>query len=199
MNKIKCCGMTNLEDCRAAEDLGVDFIGFVFYRKSTRFVAPATVRRIIGMLKGEVSCVGVFVDEDDREIAEILRYCGLDFAQVYRPSLLPALIRAFRIDSSVIKGSMTDPIPDAGLCLFDSYSEGFGGSGQAFDLSFLPDDPGLLDRAFIAGGIDEKNVRDVLRLKPFGIDLVSSLEAYPGKKDLRAMERFVKTVRSFAL
>jgi phosphoribosylanthranilate isomerase len=192
MVKIKCCGMTNLEDCKAAEALGVDFVGFVFYRKSRRFVGPETVRRITGMLGEKVSTVGVFVEEDDREIERILDDCGLDFAQVYRPSLLPSTIRAFRIGAR-----MVDPLPSEGLCLFDSHTEGFGGSGQPFDLSVLPKDAGLLDRAFIAGGIDEQNVRHVLRLKPFGIDLVSSLEAHPGKKDPGKMERFVKIVRSF--
>lgn len=194
MVKIKCCGMTNLEDCKCAEDLGVDFIGFVFYRKSRRFVAPATVRRITGMLRGKVRTVGVFVEEDDREIERIVDDCGLDFAQVYRPSLLPASIRAFRV-----AGTLADPIPPEGLCLFDSYSEGFGGSGQPLDLALLPKDGGLLGRAFIAGGIDEQNVGSVLRLEPFGIDLVSSLEARPGKKEPRKMERFVKTVRSLVI
>jgi phosphoribosylanthranilate isomerase len=194
MVKIKCCGMTNLDDCRCADALGVDFIGFVFYKKSRRFARPETVRRITGMLRKEVSTVGVFVEENDREIERILDDCGLDFAQVYRASLLPATIRAFRIN-----GRMIEPVPPQGLCLFDSYSEDIGGSGQPFDLALLPRQSGLLGRAFIAGGIDEQNVGSVLRLKPFGIDLVSSLEAHPGKKDRRKMERFVKTVRSFVI
>ena len=73
--------------------------------------------------------------------------------------------------------------------------------GQTFDLSVLPaDQKHSSDRAFIAGGINEENVEDVLRLKPFGVDLVSSLKVYPGKKKTQCkMERFVKRVRSFAI
>jgi phosphoribosylanthranilate isomerase len=192
MVKIKCCGMTNLDDCKLAEDLGIDFIGFVFYKKSKRRMTPTTVRRITEKLGKTVRTVGVFVEEKDREIGQILADCGLDLAQVYRDSTLPATIRAFRI-----AGSMVESAPAEGLCLFDSYTEAFGGSGQPFDLSALPADSELLGRSFIAGGIGEENVRDVLRLEPFGVDLVSSLEVCPGKKDRTKTERFVKIVRSF--
>jgi phosphoribosylanthranilate isomerase len=194
MAKIKCCGMTNLDDCRRAEDLGVDFIGFVFYKKSKRWVSPGTVRRILGKMEGNVLTVGVFVEENDREIEEIMGHCGLDFAQVYRKSTLHKAIRGFRVADN-----LKEPIPDEGLCLFDSYSDGFGGSGKAFDLSILPREKSLLERSFIAGGINEHNVTDVLRLRPFGVDLVSSLEAAPGRKDAGRMERFIKTVRSFVI
>lgn len=194
MVKIKCCGMTNLDDCRRAEDLGADFIGFVFYKKSARWISPAAVRRIAVKLENRAFKVGVFVEENDREIAEIMDHCGLDFAQVYRRSSLRATIRAFRVSDRV-----GEPVPEEGLCLFDSYSEGFGGSGKTFDLSVLPRERSLLERSFIAGGIDEHNVAEVLRLKPFGIDLVSSLEASPGKKDTNKMEHFIRTVRSHAI
>lgn len=194
MVKIKCCGMTNEDDCKKAEDLGVDFVGFIFYKKSKRSVTPKTVRPIARSLGPQISKVGVFVGDTDPEIAEIMEYCELDFAQVYRPSSLPALIRVFRVS-----GNLTEDPPETGLCLFDSYSEGFGGSGQSFDLSVLPESRSLLKRTFIAGGIDERNVEQALRLRPFGVDLVSSLEAHPGKKDAYKMERFVKRVRSFTL
>lgn len=194
MVKIKVCGMTNLDDCLKAIDLEIDFVGFVFYRQSKRFVTPQqvrTIRKEIGQKK--VRTVGVFVEEGDEEMRRIVDYCGLDFAQVYRESTLPRTIRAFRV-----AGTLPGPLPPEGLLLFDSYTRGFGGSGRSFDLGLISGQP-FLDRAFIAGGITEQNVADALRSKPFGIDLVSSLEAYPGKKDHGKMERFVKTVRSFDL
>jgi phosphoribosylanthranilate isomerase len=192
--KIKCCGMTNLDDCRMAEDLGVDFVGFVFYGKSKRCVTPAEVRRIAARLESGIRTVGVFVEEGDEEIAGILDYCGLHYAQVYRGSTLPRAIRAFRV-----AGRIDTPFPEEGLLLFDSDTTGFGGSGQSFDLGVLPGDRALLDRSFIAGGMDEHNVHRALRLRPFGVDAVSSLEAEPGKKDRRKMERFVKAARRSSL
>jgi phosphoribosylanthranilate isomerase len=191
MVRIKLCGMTNLDDCKKAMELGVDYVGFVFYKKSSRYVTPARVKRIVQKLNGGITTVGVFVDEGDEEIAELVGYCGLDLAQVYRPSGLPTAITAIRIAERLPE------IPSGeGFVLFDTYTGGFGGAGRSFDFRVL-EGCNALARAFVAGGIGEHNVLDVLRLQPFGIDLVSSVETYRGKKDHGKMERFIKTVRSF--
>ncbi len=193
MVKIKVCGMTNLDDCLKGQELGIDFVGFVFYRHSKRCVTPQDVRKIIEGIGPSIDTVGVFVEESDEEMRRIVHYCGLGYAQVYRESALQETIRAFRVADS-----LPSDLPREGLMLFDSFTDTVGGSGQAFPLRLVAGGS-FLDRAFIAGGINEHNVADVLRLKPFGVDLVSSLEAYPGKKDHEKMERFVKTVRSFDL
>jgi len=192
MVKIKVCGMTNLDDCLKAQELAIDFLGFVFYVRSKRCVTPQQVREITAELRPPVRTIGVFVEEGDEEIGRIIDYCRLDLAQVYRESALPNAIRAFRIADRLPR-----TLPREGLMLFDSYTDGFGGSGHAFDRGLLSRGA-FLDRAFIAGGISEQNVGDVLSLTPFGLDLVSSLEACPGKKDHDKMERFVRQVRSFA-
>ncbi|OPY59897.1 MAG: N-(5'-phosphoribosyl)anthranilate isomerase [Syntrophorhabdaceae bacterium PtaU1.Bin034] len=192
MARIKFCGMTNLDDCMEAVDLSVDFIGFVFYVKSRRYILPARARRIIEKLDGKIKTVGVFVEESDDQIADILDYCSLDFAQVYRPSSIINKITVYRI---------ADRLPDhigEGLMLFDTYAAGYGGSGTSFDFSLLKTCP-VLDRAFVAGGINSENVEEVLRLNPFGVDLVSSIESSPGKKDHRKMELFVNKVRGFEI
>jgi phosphoribosylanthranilate isomerase len=195
MVKIKICGMTNLEDCRAAIDLGVDFVGFVFYKKSARYVAPEVVREISEKINGKVKTVGVFVEETEGEIDRLLDFCHLNFAQVYnRPNEPHGANR-------IIAYRVKDRLPEVaanGLVLFDSYSEGFGGSGMSFDINLLKDHSAL-GRAFIAGGIDEGNVYRALDLKPFGIDLASAVEKEKGKKDLFKMERFVKQVRSYQI
>jgi phosphoribosylanthranilate isomerase len=188
MVKIKFCGMTDLDDCKRAVDLAVDFVGFVFYKKSRRAVTPARARRIIERLDGAVLTVGVFVEEDDREIEAVAGFCGLDFVQVYRESACVNTIRVLRVS-----GKLPDA-PENGLLLFDSSSEGMGGSGKPFDHSLLKGCEAL-DRAFVAGGVDEGNVGEILRMEPFGVDLVSSIEAIPGRKDYRKMERFVERVR----
>jgi phosphoribosylanthranilate isomerase len=195
MVKIKICGLTNLEDCLVAIDLGVDFIGFVFYKKSVRYVTPEMVREISERINGKAKTVGVFVEETEDEIDRLLDFCHLDFAQVY--NRLHGPHRANRICAYRIKDTLPE-VATNGLVLFDSYSEGFGGSGVAFDASLLKDH-GALGRAFIAGGIDEGNVHRALDLKPFGIDLVSAVEKEKGKKDPFKMERLVKKVRSYQI
>ena len=192
MAKIKMCGMTNLDDCRAAIDLGVDFIGFVFYKESRRYVTPERVREITEKINRMTKTVGVFVEENDREIDRLMDFCHLDFAQTYGKHTRDNRISVYRINDSV---PAVDPV---GLVLFDSYSTGFGGSARSFDIGLLKGHSSL-PRAFIAGGIGEHNVYAALSLDPFGVDLVSSVEKEKGMKDHVKMERLVKMVRSHAI
>jgi phosphoribosylanthranilate isomerase len=191
MVKVKLCGMTNLEDCERAIDLGADYVGFVFYKESQRYISPERVGPISARIDGRVCKVGVFVKENDERIMEIMDFCGLDLCQVYRRSTIERSITAYRIEDR-----LTDETLPRGLILLDSYSAGFGGSGRSFDFGLL-EGASFLDRAFIAGGIGPRNILDALRLKPYGVDLVSSMEAYPGKKDHRKMEAFMTKVRRF--
>jgi|WetSurMetagenome_2_1015567.scaffolds.fasta_scaffold52989_2 phosphoribosylanthranilate isomerase len=191
MVKVKMCGMTNLADCERAIDLAIDYVGFVFYSRSKRYISPGDARRIAREIGKRACKVGVFVEESDDEVEAVMDSCDLDFCQVYRRSAIKNRITVHRIGDKLT----TEPAPQ-GLILFDSYSDGFGGSGKPFDFGMLKGAP-FLDRAFIAGGISEENVLDVLQLKPFGVDLASSVETYPGKKDHRKMEAFIKRVRSF--
>jgi len=192
MVKIKICGMTNLEDCQAAIALGVDYVGFVFYKESARYVEPEIVREISEAINGKIKTVGVFVEETEDEIDKLVDFCHLDFAQIYSSMTGANRIRVYRIKDAVPEVATEDFI------LFDSYSEGFGGSGMSFDINLLKDH-NALGRAFIAGGIDEENVYRALDLKPFGIDLVSAVEKEKGSKDPFKMERFVKKVRSYQI
>jgi phosphoribosylanthranilate isomerase len=189
MVKIKFCGMTNLDDCQKAEELSVDFIGFVFHKKSKRYVSPDAVKTIVRRLNGKARTVGVFVDEDEGEVKRAVEECGLDLAQVYRPMRMTNRIRVYRIKDALPEE------PEPGLILFDTFSDGYGGSGLSFDFDLL-DRCQVLDRVFVAGGINEQNVHRVLARRPFGVDLASSVEASPGKKDHGKMERFVKAIRS---
>ena len=158
MVKIKCCGMTNGTTARRRKT----WASISLASSSTKRANVGDsedVRRIARSLGPEISKVGVFVEE------ETLRSPR---SWIIASSTLPKSTghRRFPPDQgfSRVRESDRDP-PEAGLCLFDSYSEGFGGSGQSFDLSVLPESRSLLDRTFIAGGIDEQNVEQALRLK----------------------------------
>jgi phosphoribosylanthranilate isomerase len=192
MVKIKICGMTNLEDCLVAIDLGVDYIGFVFYEESRRYIKPESVRTIVDRLDGNIKAVGVFVEETEEKINELMEFCKLDFAQVYTGSSGPDRISVSRVD-----GSIPD-VTDDGLVLFDSYSSGFGGSGISFDVELLRNHKAL-DRAFIAGGVNVENIGSIMALKPFGVDFVSSVELYKGKKDILKMSYLVNKIRSYEI
>ncbi len=188
--KVKFCGMTNLDDVLAAVDLGVDFIGFVFYTKSKRFISYDKAKNIIKNINNSVKTVGVFVDQDEKEIKIAMEYCGLDYAQVYHDFQGFNTIRVYRIADRlpIVKSN--------GLILFDSYTKSVGGSGIAFDKSLIKD-VDYKNRLFIAGGVGINNIDEIVDIDPFGVDLVSSIEAYPGKKDIKKMKEFMKIVKRF--
>ncbi len=187
--KVKFCGMTNKEDVYFAADSGVDFVGFVFYEKSKRFINYESVRDITQKVKNNVKKVGVFVEQTDKQIKEAMDFCLLDYAQVYRNVKGVDTIYVYRI-----KDRLPENVAD-GLILFDSYTKSIGGSGVSFDISLL-DDFKYKNRLFVAGGVSERNISDIAKKGVFGVDLVSSIEAYPGKKDRGKMKSFMEVVRS---
>ncbi|MDH4028799.1 MAG: N-(5'-phosphoribosyl)anthranilate isomerase, partial [Nitrospirota bacterium] len=83
MPRIKICGITGLEDAFTAVDNGADALGFVFFAKSPRAVAPENARSIISSLPPFITTVGVFVDEDNDRIEQIISYTGLDAVQFH--------------------------------------------------------------------------------------------------------------------
>ncbi len=186
--KVKFCGMTNIDDVSYAIKLGVDFIGFVFYQKSKRFISYEDAKKIIEKTDSGVKKVGVFVEQDEEEIKRIVEFCCLDYAQVYRNINSVETIDVYRI-----KDKLPESVND-GLILFDSYTKSVGGSGVAFDLSLLSNFEHK-HRLFVAGGVSVYNIRDIATLDVYGVDLVSSIEAYPGKKDKKKMEDFMNVVR----
>ncbi len=189
--KVKFCGMTNIDDVLAAVDLGVDFVGFVFYQKSKRFVEYNVVSDILNKIdSSNVKTVGVFVEQTDYEIKKTVSFLNLDYAQVYKDIDDIKTIRVYRI-----KDGLPKLIRDDGLILFDSFTQSIGGSGRTFDWGAI-DSFKDKNRLFVAGGISQDNVNQIKDLGVYGVDLVSSIEKYPGKKDVNRMREFMKRVGS---
>ncbi len=186
--KIKMCGMTNLEDVLCAVDLGVDFVGFVFYEKSKRFIGYEETKKIIDKVNSNIKKVGVFVEQSDKEILDVVNFCSLDYAQVYRQVEGVNTIVVYRIRNKLPKNV------DRGFVLFDSYTKLMGGSGISFDVEIVKNF-NFKDRLFVAGGVSVNNIERIAEFGVFGVDLVSSIEQYPGKKDKRKMEDFMRIVR----
>ncbi|AEA34520.1 phosphoribosylanthranilate isomerase [Hippea maritima] len=187
--KVKFCGMTNYDDVKAAIELGVDFIGFVFYPKSKRFISFEEAKRITERIKGEVKTVGIFVNQNEDQIKKAVDFLGLDYAQVYVDVGVKNTIRVYRIK---------DKLPEVrkeGLLLFDAYTEKIGGAAKSFNWDMLKGFKDK-DRLFVAGGINAENVQKIKSLDLFGVDLVSGIEAYPGKKDISKMKEFLEVARS---
>jgi phosphoribosylanthranilate isomerase len=205
MVRIKICGITNAGDYDAARALGVDFVGFVFYKKSPRYVDPDIVSRIPdgeGSLK-RLRRVGVFVDEDRERIRDIYHSARLDIVQLHgseTPEFCDALElpcwKAFRLGA----GAGT-PDPERYRCqalLFDSFHPGLaGGSGRTLDIERVKQLGIRGTPLILAGGISEESVGDYLALGPYAVDVSSSVEDRPGKKNQEKMRSLVKTIRQW--
>lgn len=208
--RIKICGMTRLEDALCAVEAGVDGLGFIFYRKSPRHIEPAHAQAIIGRLPPLVDAVGVFVDEELRRVAEIVRNCGLNMVQLHGSespaycrelaALIPCckLLKAIRVGAQTTAAEIGRYDDVVQGYLLDTYQKNnVGGTGQSFDWTLI--DPLHLHKPFLlAGGLECANVRAALeQAQPYGVDVNSGLEDTPGAKNHQLIRRFVAEVRSF--
>lgn len=203
MVKIKFCGITNKQDAIKAAEFGVDMLGFVFYKKSKRYVEPKTVRDIVNELPPYIAKVGVFVDEDAQKVSEIMQDCLLDMLQFHGEES-PAycdmfkdsykVIKAFRIkDKNSLKG-INDY--NADYYMLDTYSpKTAGGTAKVFDWNLI-EGYELLRPVILSGGLIPENVRQAIqKVSPYGIDVSSGIESSVGKKDPGLMKKFVENVR----
>ncbi len=196
--KIKVCGMTNREDAIFTAEAGADYLGFVFHRKSPRFVAPPQAATMALELKSRfprIRTVAVFGDEDPDYIRETFIESGCDLCQCFTvPEGLGSekLIQVHRIRETLTP--LPEDFQNRHACLLDSYHEKLaGGSGITFSWEKLPTLP-KHTFFFVAGGINSSNISDLLAYVPDGVDLSSSLETTPGTKDHEKVRQFFRII-----
>lgn len=192
---VKVCGITNLEDAILCADAGADILGFIFYEKSKRYITPENAAEIVKNLPAAMRKAGVFVNLDADKINEIISKAGIDTVQLHGdepPASLDSIsgnkIKAFRVGEGFDFDIVRDYKP--AIPLFDSFSDGeYGGTGMKFNWGMIPRE--LSGRYFLSGGISIGNIEQaVSELHPFAVDLSSSLELSPGKKDPRKVNDF---------
>jgi len=197
---VKICGVTNLEDARAAVEAGADWLGFVFHEPSPRHVEPARAAEIIAALGG-VAAVAVMVATAPERALAIARAMGARRIQMHRP--LAAWPADFPVPVTLVvpvsaAGELTARLPEARhLVMLDTaHAELAGGTGETF-----PWDAArrlARERAvLLAGGLSPDNVAEAIRrVRPFGVDASSSLERAPGLKDHAIVRRFIAAARA---
>lgn len=197
MTKIKLCGLTKSCDIEYANQLMPEYIGFVFAKKSKRYVSPERAEVLRKQLKPGIIPVGVFVDEEIEVIADLVDRHIIDTVQLHgdedeyyikelRKATQCTIIKAFRIECRADIDTANNSSAD--YVLLDSGS----GSGEIFDWSLIHD---IKRPYFLAGGLTPANVRTAISmLQPFGVDASSSLET-EGVKDKAKMTAYVKAVR----
>ncbi|MFZ1291322.1 MAG: phosphoribosylanthranilate isomerase [Melioribacteraceae bacterium] len=192
--KIKICGITNYEDAKIASDLGADAIGFIFYKNSKRFVSPENVKNIVDKLPPFLTKVGVFVNEEADIVNQIMKSCKLNIAQLHGDENLEYI---YKINYPIVKALRVSQNYDYNILseysqhniLLDTYNdENFGGTGESFKWENIPFE--IKQKIILAGGVSENNLEEIFhKINPYAIDVSSSLEILPGKKD---HERLIK-------
>lgn len=204
MVRIKICGITNPQDASMAVELGVDALGFIF-APSPRQVSPENVQHIIDSLPPFVQTVGVFVNEDLSRIRDIMDFCGLDVIQLHGDEspefcreLMPHTMKAFRLKDA---SSLIPIRPYQGKVrglLLDTYQENLkGGTGKAFEWNLAVKAREYGIPIILSGGLGPSNIeRAISTVKPYAIDVNSSVEGRPGKKDPTLMKQLMEKVKS---
>lgn len=199
---IKVCGMTDGENIRQAEQLGVDFIGFIFYPRSPRFLfemptyLPVRSRRI-----------GAFVNESKDNILMYADRFGLDYIQLHGNespefchNLQAAGMKLIKAFSIATPRDLSSVSAYEGLCqyyLFDTKTPQYGGSGNQFDWTLLNRYTGNTP-FLLSGGINQYSaaaIRNFHHPRIAGVDINSRFESSPGLKDIGRIQTFIRELR----
>ena len=204
--QVKICGITTLEDARFASGALADYLGFIFYSESPRFVEPAKAGAIINWIEGPKK-IGVFVNQPLDDVNRIATQTGIDLVQLHgneSPEYcdlvdLP-VIKAFHVSDGTSSDELKKRVEIYKECteffLFDTKTDSaWGGTGKTFDWNLISDISG--DHPFfLAGGLHSENVEEAIRqVNPTVVDLSSGLEDAPGLKDFQKIEEFFDVMR----
>ena len=207
--KLKVCGLTKLNQIVELVQMNIDFLGFIFYEKSPRYVLNALTLNEIKSIQHRGK-VGVFVNENIPTILEISEKAGLNYIQLHgdenedfiielRQNLKEEvkIIKVFRIpiviprneESQRFFTSLLAVQNDIDYVLFDTDSKSFGGTGKTFDWQIL-NELEINIPYFLSGGISEENIENIkqLELQPFALDINSKVEIEPGNKNINKIK-----------
>ncbi|WP_054312665.1 phosphoribosylanthranilate isomerase [Mesorhizobium sp. 1M-11] len=209
--EIKICGLKTETALAAALDNGASHVGFIFFAKSPRNIAPADAGRLRQAAHGKAKAVAVTVDADDAFLDEIVTAMAPDMLQLHgsespeRVAEVKAryglpVMKAFSLREADDLAAVTPYRGVADRFLFDAKppkgSELPGGNGVAFDWRILTSLDADLDY-MLSGGLNADNVGEALAIaNPPGLDISSGVESAPGVKDVRLIAEFFQAVRA---
>jgi len=201
--KIKVCGMRDPHNIRQLQEIvKPDFIGFIFYPLSKRYAGELKADFPDGAVFGETDKVGVFVNASMDEIIEVTQWLNPGFIQLHgdeSPEFCKQVkergfrvIKAFQV-SDRLPSDLNAYMGSVDFFLFDTKSEGYGGSGKKFDWAILEEYDNRVP-LFLSGGIGPDEVRDVIKLSKnlniAVVDINSRFESEPGLKNIDQIKQF---------
>ena len=196
--------MTNEQDALKAASLGAWAVGFIFYKKSPRFISPFKAKKIIEALPPFVTPVGVFVNQGQGAIRDIINHTGIRVVQLHGDEdhhfchrlrkLNVKVIKVIRVGDSFDPKSLEPYKVDA--FLFDTLDkDAYGGTGKTFNWRLLMEAKALNIPIILSGGLNNQNVIEPVNgLKPYAVDVCSSLEQEAGKKEAKKVKDFIDIV-----
>ncbi len=209
--RVKFCGFTRSEDVQTAIAVGADAVGMVFFSKSRRAITIEQARAVREIVPAFVDVVALFVNPDPAYVEEVIEQVSPDLLQFHgteQPSACERYgkpyMRAFRVGGPGMETRdevLTEcrRYSSASAWLFDSFSVGFGGSGEGFDLSLLGSVRNAPDARpmVLAGGLAVDNVAaNIRKLRPYAVDVSTGIEESPGIKSAEQMSAFLAAVRA---
>lgn len=204
---IKVCGLRDAENLNEVAALNPDFVGFIFYDKSPRFVGDDLNADVVRALPRWIRKVGVFVNASPEFIIRNVKKYDLKYVQLHgneTPDFCKSLrmrginiIKAFRVDESFNFSMLNNYKLHCDFFLFDAKGEQPGGNGVSFDWSLM----NRYDNEkpfFISGGIGLHNLSDldqIRHLKLYGVDVNSQVEVSPGVKDIEKVRELISRLK----
>lgn len=191
--KVKICGITNLPDALAAIKAGANALGFVFYKKSPRYIEPKKAKEIVDKLPPFVQTIGLFVNEDETFINEICFEAKMQLAQIIDDNeivnydlLTVKYLKVLRAkEQKDLKNLNND------FYLVDAFVDSFGGEGKRIALEWFEDID--CSRLILAGGLTSDILKQIDGFCFYGIDVSSGVESeVKGIKDRQKMIDFLK-------
>ena len=200
--RVKICGITRTQDARAAADAGADAIGLVFYPPSPRYLSVERAVEIRDALPPFVQTVALLVNADAAQIAQVigrvhpamLQFHGDETPEFCAQFGLP-FVKACRVRPGVDALAYLQPYSRAAAWLLDSFVPEYGGVGESFDWSLVPQQRSR--PLILSGGLERGNVARAIRaVRPWGVDVSSGVESAKGIKDAAKMSAFIAEVRN---
>jgi len=197
------CGITNHEDAQKASYYGAWAVGFIFYKKSPRYISPSRAKKLIEALPPFITPVGVFVNAKDRAVRDVCNFAKIHTVQ-FSGDESAVYCKRFK-DFKIIKGFRLGNFFDISLInkykvdayLFDKYKEGeFGGTGETFNWELLKDKK-FEKPVILSGGLNPGNVKEAIdTINPYAVDVSSGIEKSPGIKDPRKIREFYESINA---
>jgi len=195
--KIKICGITQLEPALFAQEYGAGAIGFVFYKKSKRYISPVRAMEICGKIK--IKKVGVFVNETPDIINEISYMLNLDFVQLHGDeSFDMTKLLSKPIIKRIDNFDDVKKYNNASYYLIDAKDKiNWGGTGKLSDWNLAKQIKSNNKKIILSGGLNSKNIISAIEsVQPDWVDISSGIEDAPGIKNLKLMKQFFEKIQN---